>query len=167
MLSNQMRGRAIRIDRNHPDKGSNIWHLATCDARFEGNEAPSYFGRHEIVSGIERVLMPNPLGVPETNLPLAKNRDLTRRWWQDSLFTGYGNTPPIGLSTGVQADSLTVKTLRYTGYLYYLFALLPVVLFLFYLPGPVRVIGLTVIALLVAVIAISYTSGTLKAGESC
>ncbi len=27
MLSNQMRGRAIRIDRNNPDKTSNIWHL--------------------------------------------------------------------------------------------------------------------------------------------
>lgn len=29
MLSNQMRGRAIRKDRNHPDKVSNIWHLAS------------------------------------------------------------------------------------------------------------------------------------------
>lgn len=29
MLSNQMRGRAIRIDRNRPDKVSNIWHLTT------------------------------------------------------------------------------------------------------------------------------------------
>ena len=65
MLSNQMRGRAIRIDRNHPDKVSNIWHLATYDpkfgnysydltqlaTRFEGYEAPSYSGNHEIVSG--------------------------------------------------------------------------------------------------------------------
>ena len=102
MLSNQMRGRAIRIDKNHPDKVSNIWHLATYDpkfgnysydltqlaTRFEGYEAPSYSGNHEIVSGIERVLMPNPLGVPETNIALAKNRDLTRRWWKDALFTG-------------------------------------------------------------------------------
>ena len=29
MLSNQMRGRAIRKDRNNPDKVSNIWHLAS------------------------------------------------------------------------------------------------------------------------------------------
>ncbi len=28
MLSNQMRGRAIRIDKNHPEKISHIWHLA-------------------------------------------------------------------------------------------------------------------------------------------
>lgn len=31
MLSNQMRGRAIRIDPNQPDKVANIWHLATVD----------------------------------------------------------------------------------------------------------------------------------------
>lgn len=31
VLSNQMRGRAIRIDRNHPDKVSNIWHLVTVE----------------------------------------------------------------------------------------------------------------------------------------
>lgn len=31
MLSNQMRGRAIRIDPSRPDKVSNIWHLATLE----------------------------------------------------------------------------------------------------------------------------------------
>lgn len=31
MLSNQMRGRAIRIDKNNPDKVSNIWHLVTVE----------------------------------------------------------------------------------------------------------------------------------------
>ncbi len=31
MLSNQMRGRAIRIDPQKPDKVANIWHLATID----------------------------------------------------------------------------------------------------------------------------------------
>ena len=170
MLSNQMRGRAIRIDKNHPDKVSNIWHLATYDpkfgnysfdleqlaTRFEGYEAPSYFGNHEIVSGIERVLMPNPLGIPETNLPLARNRDLTRRWWKDALYTGYGNTPPIGLSTGVQADSLTVKSLRYTGYMYYVWALLSAALILIYLPSPVQVIGFAVVALLMGIIAVHF-----------
>ena len=170
MLSNQMRGRAIRIDKNRPDKVSNIWHLATYDpkfgnysfdleqlaTRFEGYEAPSYFGNHEIVSGIERVLMTNPLGIPETNLPLARNRDLTRRWWKDALYTGFGNTPPIGLSTGVQADSLTVKSLRYTGYMYYVWILLSAALILIYLPSPVQVIGFAVVALLMGIIAVHF-----------
>ena len=31
MLSNQMRGRAIRTDRNQPDKTANIWHLVTVE----------------------------------------------------------------------------------------------------------------------------------------
>ena len=31
MLSNQMRGRAIRTDKNHPDKTANIWHLVTVE----------------------------------------------------------------------------------------------------------------------------------------
>ena len=34
MLSNQMRGRAIRIDRNNPNKVSNIWHLATLEPEY-------------------------------------------------------------------------------------------------------------------------------------
>lgn len=34
MLSNQMRGRAIRIDRNNPNKVSNIWHLVTLEPEY-------------------------------------------------------------------------------------------------------------------------------------
>ncbi|MEO1731152.1 MAG: DEAD/DEAH box helicase family protein [Pseudomonadota bacterium] len=36
VLSNQMRGRAIRIDPKNPDKVSNIWHLATIEPGMEG-----------------------------------------------------------------------------------------------------------------------------------
>lgn len=78
--SNQMRGRAIRIDKNDPHKAANIWHLVTVfpperrlsflsetDAEEPGGEdyallkrrfdcfmAPSYSG-NSIESGIERV----------------------------------------------------------------------------------------------------------------
>jgi len=34
MLSNQMRGRAIRKDKNNPDKVSNIWHLVTLEPEY-------------------------------------------------------------------------------------------------------------------------------------
>ncbi len=34
MLSNQMRGRAIRIDKNNPNKISNIWHLVTLEPEY-------------------------------------------------------------------------------------------------------------------------------------
>ena len=33
MLSNQMRGRAIRIWSGHPEKTSNIWHLVAVQAQ--------------------------------------------------------------------------------------------------------------------------------------
>lgn len=38
MLSNQMRGRAIRIDKNNPDKVSNIWHLASIQVPQSDND---------------------------------------------------------------------------------------------------------------------------------
>lgn len=34
VLSNQMRGRAIRIDKNNPEKSSNIWHLVTVEPEY-------------------------------------------------------------------------------------------------------------------------------------
>ena len=71
MLSNQMRGRAIRTDKNNPAKTANIWHLVTIEPstetskivsgdydtlrrRFLGFLAPKYSGG-AIESGIERL----------------------------------------------------------------------------------------------------------------
>lgn len=161
MLSNQMRGRAIRIDKNHPDKVSNIWHLASIDfpenkdfsmfgtisdndleniclytydliqlsARFQGFEAPSYYGKHEITSGIERILdapknnpmIEAPLRGKVENLKaltqkLAPNREQTRQWWKSSLYLGYGNRKQRRLATGVQTPAMTTKSLTYKGY---------------------------------------------------
>ena len=180
MLSNQMRGRAIRTDKHNPDKVSNIWHLATIDfpdrndysifgtlsdndmeelrmynsdleqltTRFKGFEAPSYYGRHEIMSGIERI-MDAPGALPlsetallkekvirlkETTLELATRRAQIRRWWKDALYPGYGNRP-MNLSTGVQAPKMTTKSLLFTGYKYMFITFLTVVFLLFYYLG--------------------------------
>lgn len=177
MLSNQMRGRAIRIDLNHPDKVSNIWHLATYDpsfenynydltqisSRFEGFEAPSYFGNHEIISGIERVCRPNTSGNLQTNLSLAKNRELTRQWWNDALYIGYENKPSIGLSSGLQTNSLTIKSLCYTGYLYYIWFLALVIPFLLYQPQLIRVSGFVVVVFLMGLVALKFIrTGTVE-----
>lgn len=162
MLSNQMRGRAIRKDKNNPDKISNIWHLASVsvpnksdfegitifqqtitdsdiqdnsslydlsqlEKRFDGFEAPSYYGKHEIVSGINRVISDkfysNILTQKEvafTNLNKlsianAKNREQTKAWWNSSLYEGYSKGF-MTMHTGVDAPRLTVITLMYTGY---------------------------------------------------
>ncbi|MDE7213063.1 MAG: hypothetical protein K2N42_00615, partial [Anaeroplasmataceae bacterium] len=47
MLSNQMRGRAIRSYQNHPQKTANIWHLVTLepDYIFEDNEIKKLLAR--------------------------------------------------------------------------------------------------------------------------
>ena len=170
MLSNQMRGRAIRIDTEHPEKVSNIWHLATVDtqldgysydlvqlaARFEGFEAPSYFGRHEIVSGIERVIEPVQIGaLPTPNLSLAQNRERTRKWWNDALYLGY-NKRPMGLSTGIDAESLTVRTLRYTGFLYYVIPILTFAMLIPRFPVPVQILAWVVVAILLGIIFLRY-----------
>lgn len=49
VLSNQMRGRAIRIDKNNPEKSANIWHLVTVEPNslFTENETKS---KDELVS---------------------------------------------------------------------------------------------------------------------
>ena len=172
MLSNQMRGRAIRIDKNNPDKVSNIWHLATIDfpqvitenkiftetitdndlenfriyyydleqltTRFEGYEAPSYYGQHEIVSGIERIInnSNSPLKqklseLKQKTFELAKNREQTRQWWQNSLYAGYGNNKLMSLSTGVETEPMTIKNLKYTSYKEIIYSVLTTIGFIY------------------------------------
>ena len=176
MLSNQMRGRAIRIDKNNPDKISNIWHLASIalpektnifeeifsesstnldeeakmnalmhdivslEKRFEGYEAPSYFDKHEIVSGIDRVKSKDFYHNIEnfgenafkdfnkSTRELALNRSQTKQWWNDALYLGYGNGQQT-ITTGVEAEKLTVNTLKYTSYKEMLFSTFTTFLF--------------------------------------
>ena len=47
MLSNQMRGRAIRVDSSNPGKASNIWHLATVELPEGGSELARITGVDE------------------------------------------------------------------------------------------------------------------------
>ena len=164
MLSNQMRGRAIRIDKNNPDKISNIWHLASIGLpsqksiseiifsgistdleqkdesnslfydykqltkRFEGFEAPSYYDKHDIRNGLNRVLSPKVINKLVTEkgekafselnrqtLELAKNRPQTKEWWESALNLGY-NAAQMKLRTGVESEKMHLRTLTYNGY---------------------------------------------------
>ena len=47
VLSNQMRGRAIRIDPKDPDKVSNIWHLVTVEPGLLPSEEPAWMRKEE------------------------------------------------------------------------------------------------------------------------
>jgi hypothetical protein len=169
MLSNQTRGRAIRVDRYNPQKVSNIWHLATVDSnllrslygggmdddiadfqlynydleqlrvRFDGFEAPSYYGRHEIVSGIDRILnfdvATSPLKMEKlrrTTMEYAKNREQTRRWWKESLYTKAAKRQSGGSTTGVQTPPVSVKSLRYVSFKYEIITALTIALYTFF-----------------------------------
>lgn len=103
MLSNQMRGRAIRMDKTDPEKASNIWHLVTLGDGKEGESSGSDFDTVKrrfacflapaystavIQSGIERadIIKPpyNESGIKGINgkmLSLAADRaGMAKKW---------------------------------------------------------------------------------------
>ena len=113
MLSNQMRGRAIRIDKNNPDKVSNIWHLVTVEPdssdeikgddfetmkrRFACFQAPAY-NSDVIESGTDRIdILKAPFneqGLENINrqmISLASARDVTATRWTGAVK---GNAHP-------------------------------------------------------------------------
>lgn len=110
MLSNQMRGRTIRTDREHPGKTGNIWHLACIFPEKEGKSKNADFtGDYEtlvrrfdaflgvswkddvIESGIERLAIPEfdtkekMEEVNEMMLLRASDRERLKERWQRSL----------------------------------------------------------------------------------
>ena len=115
MLSNQMRGRAIRIWSGHPEKTSNIWHLVAVQAqalitlpgeepRPESNQDLQTlsrrmehflglaYNRESIETGLDRLDFPKPpfkkKQISEYNervKSLSKDRAGLRQKWQDAL----------------------------------------------------------------------------------
>ncbi len=106
MLSNQMRGRAIRTQSSNPDKTANIWHLVCVDPtsrrgghdlslltrRFKAFVGVS-IGKPVIESGIGRMEIPKaPItdyDIEQTNQRMigsAQNRVALRSKWEESLF---------------------------------------------------------------------------------
>lgn len=118
MLSNQMRGRAIRTDKNDPEKASNIFHLVTLDRdgdysrelsgadyltvkrRFDTFLAPAYHS-NIIESGTDRLDVIKPpfdeQGLERINsemYALAADRETMKQRWNAS-FTAAGSSPQI------------------------------------------------------------------------
>lgn len=109
MLSNQMRGRAIRVMRGNPDKASNIWHLicmqpesaqavaeetedfSTLKRRFEGFLGVHY-EKNSIENGLRRLsYIKGPYTAPllekinEQMLATAGDRPGLHKKWEDCL----------------------------------------------------------------------------------
>lgn len=110
MLSNQMRGRAIRVFKGHPDKTSHIWHLVCVNPKdrdtdnFNNSEdfetlsrrMDHFLGLHyqydTIESGIERLsAIHTPFSyknIKQTNkemLEMSSKRDHLKQRWDQSL----------------------------------------------------------------------------------
>lgn len=112
MLSNQMRGRAIRVCKENPEKTSNIWHLVCLKPNRDAGEAPADMGedyellerrmehflglnyaKDLIENGIKRLeIIRSPFDkehVEQINremLALSRQRDSLRERWQKSLM---------------------------------------------------------------------------------
>lgn len=107
VLSNQMRGRAIRIYKNSPNKCSNIWHLVTLEPNFDNDKnqklqsydynvlerrfktfvGPNYL-TGKIESGIERISnvkppinVDNVQGVNKSMEILSQDRENVKKQW--------------------------------------------------------------------------------------
>ena len=115
VLSNQMRGRAIRTDKNDPEKTANIWHLVAIEPgveiprsadfellarRFRMFFGPSYRGGM-ISNGINRLDIIEPpydeAGIARINdgmKGLAADRAAMAKTWEDSL----GEAPELRIS---------------------------------------------------------------------
>ncbi len=110
VLSNQMRGRAIRTQRNNGGKTGNIWHLVCVDPhsleigddlnvlarRFRGFVGISYFDDlPSIQNGIKRLQIPQYIRSREEantfnkkTFMLAADRPLLEKRWKNALHTG-------------------------------------------------------------------------------
>lgn len=108
MLSNQMRGRVIRVDKSKPDKIANIWHLASIEKNklhagydFERlkRRFKSFVGISNvddvIESGFKRLNIDLSSSSEESinfinnkNIHLAQNRNITRKKWETILKKG-------------------------------------------------------------------------------
>ena len=109
VLSNQMRGRAIRTQSGNPGKTGNIWHLACIDPtiptggndfdllkrRFRGFVGVSFKDEAGIENGFGRLNLPPDIHVQdvaaEKNMEmfaLAADRESLKQRWSDALATG-------------------------------------------------------------------------------
>lgn len=151
MLSNQMRGRAIRIDKNNPQKVSNIWHLVTClpedykssESEIGGNDyetvkrrfacfqAPAY-NSDVIESGIKRIdiLVPpfNASGIDRINnqmFSLAAERNNVEMRWNGAV-KGKGH-PDISDASEVPVEVYPKAKVSTNKILAIIFALIAVI----------------------------------------
>nr|WP_299343180.1 DEAD/DEAH box helicase family protein [Allomuricauda sp.] len=141
VLSNQMRGRAIRTERQNIDKASNIWHLVCIDQttrdggddiqllkrRFRAFVGVSLRENVSIENGMDRLDLPDDLGweqgVTHLNkrmLTHAGERDLLKEKWKKALESGTILIEEIKVPFPEDKEYKGIKSLYYNRTIKYL-----------------------------------------------
>lgn len=144
VLSNQMRGRAIRSDRKNPDKTGNIWHLVCVDhtANNGGDDLnlmkrrfKSFVGVNNkkgawIENGINRLNLPKNFTKPdidtynEKTIKIASQREKLKSKWNDDLLNGVAMVEEIKVPFPKDKSYKEITSLYYYKTIGYLFATL-------------------------------------------
>lgn len=152
--SNQMRGRAIRTQRNNPKKTSNIWHLVcvepgsetggedlnTLERRFKGYVGIDYTNDPQISSGINRIL-PNYAfwdakmvrEVNQKTLEHAANAETLSERWNKGIGRGSYLIEEIKIPFGERKTYERTKTVLFNKTISYLLAELGIALVYFFI----------------------------------
>lgn len=133
VLSNQMRGRAIRSDRNNPNKTGNIWHLVCVDQTAQGGgddlrllkrRFKSFVGVNNseevsIENGINRLNLPKYYtksdfeNYNKRTIQIASQRESLRMKWNDALINGVALTEEIKVPFPDDKNYKGLKSLYY------------------------------------------------------
>ncbi len=133
VLSNQMRGRAIRTQKDNPGKTGNIWHLATIDPsiksggtdiellkrRFKSFVGVSIKDEPYIENGIGRLDLPSDFSSKEIIhlknkelLKFASDREELKKRWKSALENGAILIEEIKIPFPNEKDYRTVQTIH-------------------------------------------------------
>lgn len=145
VLSNQMRGRAIRTQYNKKDKTANIWHLVCVDPstkdggedyslmkrRFNGFVGVTFKNSNTIENGIYRMNLPdsfsNPNEIEKKNqetYKIASDRKSLRERWLEALKNGVLLVEEIKVPYKEKIDYKTAKKLYFNKTIAYLISML-------------------------------------------
>ncbi|OJY96923.1 MAG: restriction endonuclease subunit R [Sphingobacteriales bacterium 40-81] len=135
VLSNQMRGRAIRTQNGNQNKTANIWHLVCIDPtsavggddfellkrRFRSFVGVSFKKEPSIENGIGRLNLPENIyhkeGAEKKNdemLSLAGNRESLKQRWEEALATGVNLVEEIKIPFPEEKAYKTIKSVYLT-----------------------------------------------------
>lgn len=145
VLSNQMRGRAIRTQQGNPNKTGNIWHLVTLDKtietggedfdllkrRFRGFVGISFKELTGIENGINRLNLPlnfnenhDVESINNEMYKFAGERGDLKQKWQIALETGYTLIEEIKIPFEGKKEYSAVKSMYFNKTIKYLLATL-------------------------------------------